>query len=84
MYIACKFDGYWWIGVVTEIDKINKEFLIDGMHPNGPSEQFYWPDTQDLFWVPLDSILLLLQSPVEIHNRNFTFSKEIKDKLKLL
>ena len=33
------------------------------MHPKGPAKAFFWPDKEENCWVPVDSILAVVQVP---------------------
>ena len=39
-FLSAIYDGKWYIGVIKQVDFSNGEFLLDFMHPNGPSSSF--------------------------------------------
>ena len=61
-YVAVKYDGVWWIGLVQMIDTIAMEGKIKFMHPHGPNKMFLWPSKDDTCWVPFSNILPIITS----------------------
>jgi len=51
-YISCKYDAFWWVGMIVEIDQTQQDIKIKFMHPHGPSMKFSWPPRDDICWVP--------------------------------
>ena len=46
-YIACRYDNFWWIGLVDEINHEEEDFEVKFMHPHGPTRNFRWPQRED-------------------------------------
>ena len=55
-FVCCKYDGFCWVGMVTEIDKESHEMHVNFLHPHGPNASFLWPEREDSCWVPIGDI----------------------------
>ncbi|GBM36399.1 hypothetical protein AVEN_234790-1 [Araneus ventricosus] len=62
-YVACVYEGNWWIELGSELNKEEGDHTIAFMHPHGPSETFYWPEGQDECPVPSQHILCVIEPP---------------------
>ena len=62
-FVACKYDSFWWVGMVTEIDITTNDIQMKFMHPHGPSQSFIWPQRDDICWVPLSSLIVVINVP---------------------
>lgn len=62
-FLSIVYDHKWYIGVVQELDRTNDDLLVNFMHPNGPSRSFYWPQQEDLCWVPFQHVLCVIDVP---------------------
>ena len=62
-YVSALYDDNWYIGIVQHIDKTNKDVFLQLMHPKGPSHYFYWPENEDVCWVPFQHILCGVTQP---------------------
>ena len=62
-YLLCKYDDFYWIGMVSDIDILNNDFMVKFMHPKYPNRSFYWPSREDICWVPKMNIILFLNAP---------------------
>ena len=60
-YIACVYDGNWWLGLVLEYSEENQDYHIKFMTPKGPSRYFKWPIRDDILWVPQGDILCIIE-----------------------
>lgn len=47
-YIACMYDGNWWLGNITERDYDQVDVKVTLMHPHGPAATFRWPRREDI------------------------------------
>jgi hypothetical protein len=56
-FVACIYDGQWWLGNITEICSDNNDAKVSFMHPHGPAASFFWPTMVDDCWVPIVHIL---------------------------
>ena len=62
-YVACLYDGFWWIGNIYEVDHKERDALIEFMHPHGITRHFYWPEKKDQCWIPEQHILCQISAP---------------------
>ena len=74
-YLACSYDGKWWVGNIQEICMEEKDLKVSFMHPHGPSKSFKWPGNQDVCWVPVEAILSILKPPATRHGRIYTLDQ---------
>ena len=65
-YATVLFDGYWWIVLVNEVNEEQKDVTCKFMHPHGPvtENNFHWPRTNDLGWVPFNAFVKKVDAPV--------------------
>ena len=75
-FVACKYDHFWWVGIVEEVDSNNKDIHIKFMHPHGPSKRFSWPPRDDLCWLPIDNIITNISIPTTRSGRIYDISEE--------
>ena len=75
-FVACKYDKFWWVGIVKQIDIDNKDIQIKFMHPHGPSKRFSWPSRDDLCWVPANNIITNLSIPTTRSGRIYDISED--------
>ncbi|XP_047129865.1 uncharacterized protein LOC124809907 [Hydra vulgaris] len=75
-YLFCKYDEFYWLGMVSEIDKENDDFLVKFMHPHYPSRSYYWPNRDDNCWVPRMNIISFVKTPSTSSGRQYHISKE--------
>jgi len=68
-FLSAVYDDKWYIGIIKEADSENSEFLLDFMHPNGPSSSFRWPEKRDICWVPIQHVLCRIEAPCLVTNR---------------
>ena len=63
-FILCKYDEFYWIGMVTEIDEEKNDFKVKFMNPSVPSRSYHWPSRRDDFcWVPRMNVISLIEAP---------------------
>ena len=62
-FVACKYNSFWWIGIVNEICGNNDEACVKFMSPHGPSSYFSLPSRDDICWVPVENIVCVLSPP---------------------
>ena len=71
-YIACKYDGRWWLGLVEEINNVEQDAYVKFMHPPGPSTAFFWQQKVDACWVPFQQILCKIATPTTVTRRSYS------------
>ena len=54
---TCFFDGFWWLVLVDSIDVAEKAVTCKFIHPHGPNNNFYWPHTDDMEYVPFNNFI---------------------------
>jgi len=59
-YVACMYDGHWWLGNIIEMDYEQNDVKASFMHPHGPASTFRWPRREDICWVPTEHILAVI------------------------
>ena len=62
-FVSCRYDTFWWIGIIIDIDEEAGDLKIKFLHPHGPNKNFYWPSKDDICYVPFTKILCLLSPP---------------------
>ena len=80
-FLACVYDGKWWVGLVRDHSEEENDVRVTFMHPHGPAKFFRWPAREDVCWVPLQSILCLLKVPMTSNGRQYHLDSQDKDHL---
>ena len=62
-YVACVYDGKWWLSLITELSIDNDDTKLTFMHPPESVKSFFWPTKEDVCWVPTAHILCHLPAP---------------------
>ena len=62
-YVTCIYGEYWWLALVNEVNREEKDVHYKFMHPHGYTENFYWPIKDDENYVPFSKILLKVNTP---------------------
>jgi len=75
-YVACLYDGLWWIGSIRSVSDEHNDLEVIFMHPHGPASAFKWPQREDVYWVANEHILCKLQVPVTKTGRSYDLSIE--------
>ena len=47
-FVACMYEGFWWIGLIEQLDGELEDVQIKFMHPHGPTNSVYWPRRNDI------------------------------------
>ena len=42
-FVACMYDGFWWTGLIEELDREHEDAQVKFMHIHGPTNSVYWP-----------------------------------------
>jgi hypothetical protein len=74
-YVACLYDGKWWVGSILEVDEKLKDLNVSFMAPHGPAKSYGWPRRKDVCWIPITNVLRLLQTPLT-NGRQYVLEKE--------
>jgi hypothetical protein len=75
-YIACLYDGLWWVGSIRSVSDENNDYEVMFMHPHGPSKSFRWPQREDICLVDEDHILCQISAPGTTTGRSYVLSSE--------
>lgn len=75
-YVACLYDGLWWIGSIRSVFDKNNDYEVIFMHPHGPSKSFRWPQREDICWVPQDHILGKIKAPSTLTGRSYVMAND--------
>ena len=81
-FVACYYDMHWWIGLLEDINRENKDCKIKFMHPHGPAASFCWPIMDDICWVPFDKLICKIEAPETLTGR--TYKLRIQDTMKIM
>ena len=47
-YVACLYDGNWWIGIIREKSEEHGDVLVSFLHPHGPEDMKIYELTDDM------------------------------------
>ena len=68
-FVACKYDSFWWVGLICEVDEVSKDVKVVFLHPHGPVKSFAWPNREDCCWIPLTNILQVIKTPTTVQGQ---------------
>ena len=63
-FVVSLYDNDKWLGVVSQMDKENRDVQIKFMHPHLPACSFEWATREDVCWVPDINVILVVDTPV--------------------
>ena len=78
-FVACLYDGKWWIGYIRDTNEEHQDIQVVFMHPHGPARSFSWPEREDVCFVPLQCILCIVNPPSTTNGRSYYLDKKDKD-----
>jgi hypothetical protein len=58
-YVACEYDGQWWLGIVQRQDHMS---YVKFMQPDGLNCNFLWPHRYDCCWIEDNNVLLVIHA----------------------
>ena len=70
-FLVAAYDKKWYVRIIKQINQSGSDFLVDFMHPYGPSHAFHCPEKRDICWIPCQHILRLVDAPTLINSRGF-------------
>ena len=47
-FVACVYDGKYWVGQVLKKSNAHDDVLVSFMHPGSPTRKLHWPYNEDL------------------------------------
>ena len=62
-YATCIFDGFWWLVLVDLINLEEKGVTCKFMHPQGPTNNFYWSCTDNMGYAPFNMFIMTVETP---------------------
>ena len=65
---------FWWVEMITSIEKEEGDAKIEFMHPHGHKKAFSWTTVADTYYVPLDDILVMITAPTTKTGRTYNNS----------
>ena len=51
-YVACMYNGHWWIEFIVTVDVCNSDLDFSFKHPHGPTQLFSCPKQEDRCLLP--------------------------------
>jgi hypothetical protein len=60
-YVACEYDGHWWLGIVQE--SWDHMFYIKFIQSHGPHSNLFWSQRDDYCWIEDCNVLLVIHTP---------------------
>ena len=75
-YVTCTCNSFWWVGIITMVDKEAGDVKIDFMHPNGPRKTFNWPQHTDTCYVPIKNIIHKIAAPTTSTGRTYKIDED--------
>ena len=63
-YAAVVYDQCWWLCLILERNVEERDVQVKFLHPKGPSSYFYWPQRDDVCFVPENCILKIIEEPI--------------------
>ena len=79
-YMACLYNSFWWVGLVTQVDVEQGDVKVQLMFPRGPRKTFNWPDTEDSCYGPIKNIICQISSPTTTTGRTYKITDKEYDK----
>ena len=74
-YVACVYDGKWYVGVVLEVNQELNDIYVKFLHPCGPARSFSWPNVEDCMWIPMIHVLCKISVPKTASGRQYSLEK---------
>ena len=73
-YIACEYNGHWWLSCVVGKNQEKDEITVSFLHPHGPSTSFTFPSHADILSVSSREVKAIL-NPQTATGRTYTLSR---------
>ncbi|XP_063604197.1 LOW QUALITY PROTEIN: uncharacterized protein LOC134779822 [Penaeus indicus] len=75
-YVACMYEGKWYVGIVMEVNQELNDIYVKFMHPSGPARSFNWPNVEDCNWIPMVHVLCKIGVPTTVNGRQYNLEKK--------
>ena len=79
-YITCKYNSFWWVGLIKKVNEKEGDVQVDFLHPHGPRKTFKWPERTDTCYVPIKNIILKISAPTTATGRTYVINNDDYDK----
>ena len=79
-HITCCFDEFWWLALINVVNKEEKDLTCMFLDPHGSLGQFHWPCGDDRRYVPLNKVIMKIQTSTTSANGKTDFITEEKKK----
>ena len=77
-YATCIFYDEWWVVLIEAINFEEQDATCNFMHPTGKADYYYWPETLDRAYAPLNKFITVLDAPMSSSNgRKYIFEKKL-------
>jgi len=82
-YYACRYDKDWYFGVANYVSVEHSDVNVKFLHPKGPASQLFWPNMDDICWIPIEDIIAKVDPPTSSSTtgRFYQFSCEDVEKV---
>ena len=60
---ACKYDNNLYFCIANHASMEDGDVNVNFMHPKAPAKKFFWPDYEDVCWIPMNHMICRLQTP---------------------
>ena len=62
-YCACKYDNDLYFCIVNYVSMEHGDVNVKFMHLKAPAKKFFWPDREDVCWIPLNQMICRAKPP---------------------
>ena len=62
-YYACKYDNDFYFCIVNYVSVEHGDINMKCMHPKAPTKKLFWPDHEDVCWIPLNHMICRVEPP---------------------
>ena len=67
---------FWCLALVKSVNCEEKDLTYSFMNPHGPSNKFYWPQSDDCAYVPFSKVIMKVVTPKSSKNGMQCFLQE--------
>ena len=54
---TCRYDNGLHLYIVSYVSMERSDINVKFMHPKAPAKKFFWPDCEDVCWIPLNHMI---------------------------
>ena len=74
-YVTCIYNSFWWVGIITLVNREAGDVKVNFMHPHGPRKTFNWPQHTDTCYVPIKSTTHKISTPTTSTGRTYKINE---------